>query len=132
VTVTFNVTVPPSTDGTGRQVYIAGTLDRLEPPGPAWDPGGMVLTRVDATHWTITVTGRETTQLAYKFALGSWDYVEKGSACDEIADRQLTLSYGSNGTQLGLVDTRRNKRERVGTVPTLSFCKSISAPSCRS
>ena len=40
----------------------------------------MQLTRVDATTWTITLTGKETTQIEYKFALGSWDYVEKGAA----------------------------------------------------
>ncbi len=57
------------------------------------------MTRVDATHWTITLTGNESTQIEYKYTLGSWDYVEKGGSCDELANRQLTLSYGSNGTQ---------------------------------
>jgi glycosidase/fibronectin type 3 domain-containing protein len=100
VTLVFNVTVPASTDGTGRSVYIAGFLDRLDPPGPQWDPGGKVLTRVDATHWTITLYGKETTQIEYKYALGSWDFVEKDASCGEIANRQLTLSYGANGTQI--------------------------------
>jgi hypothetical protein len=45
------------------------------------------------------LTGKEGTQIEYKYALGSWDYVEKGAACDEIGNRQLTLSYGSTGTQ---------------------------------
>ncbi|MGW8252070.1 MAG: alpha-amylase family glycosyl hydrolase, partial [Anaerolineales bacterium] len=99
VTLTFNVTVPATTDATGRGVYIAGFLDRLDGSLPQWDPGGVVLTRVDATHWTITLTGKESVQIEYKYALGSWDYVEKGAACDEIANRQLTLSYGSSGTQ---------------------------------
>lgn len=100
VTLVFNVTVPTSTDGTGRSVYIAGTLDRLDGNLPQWDPGGVVLTRVDATHWTITLSGKEGTQIEYKYTLGSWDYVEKGASCDEIANRQLTLSYGSTGTQI--------------------------------
>jgi hypothetical protein len=91
--------VPASTDGTGRSVYIAGTLSRLDGGLPDWNPGGVVLTRVDAMTWTITLTGKETTQIAYKFTLGDWDHVEKGAACDEIADRQLTLSYGATGTQ---------------------------------
>jgi glycosidase len=99
VTLTFNVTVPASTDGTGRSVYIAGFLDRLDGNLPQWNPGGVVLTRVDSTHWRITFTGKETTQLEYKYALGSWDFVEKGAACDEISNRQLTLSYGASGTQ---------------------------------
>ena len=99
VTLKFTVTVPPTTDATGRSVYIAGFLDRLDGGLPQWNPGGVVLTRVDATHWTITLTGKETTQIEYKYTLGSWDYVEKGAACDEIANRQLTLSYGANGVQ---------------------------------
>lgn len=99
VSLVFNVTVPASTDGTGRSVYIAGQLSRLDGGLPDWNPGGVVLMRVDATTWTITLTGKETTQIAYKFTLGDWDHVEKGAACDEITDRQLTLSYGVTGTQ---------------------------------
>ncbi len=99
VTLVFNVTVPATTDGTGRSVYIAGSLNRLDGGLPEWDPAGVVLTRVDATHWTITLTGKESTQIEYKYALGSWDFVEKDGACGEIANRQLTLSYGATGTQ---------------------------------
>ena len=99
VTLVFTVEVPASTDGTGRSVYIAGTLSRLDSSLPDWNPGGVVLTRVDATHWTITLTGSESTQIEYKYALGSWDYVEKDGSCGEIANRQLTLTYGANGTQ---------------------------------
>ncbi len=100
VTITLNVTVPTSTDGTGKNVYIAGFLDRLDGGLPQWDPAGVSLTRIDATHWTITLTGKETTQIEYKYALGAWDFVEKDSACGEIANRTLTLSYGSNGIQM--------------------------------
>lgn len=101
VRVVFDLTVPPPVeDAVGRSVYIAGTLDRLNPPGPAWDPGGVVLTRVDDTHWTVTLNGIEGTQLEYKYTLGSWDFVEKDAACGEIANRQLTLAYGSNGTHV--------------------------------
>ena len=70
MTLVFNVTVPATTDATGRSVYIAGFLDRLDGGLPQWNPGGVVLTRVDATHWTITLTGKETTQIEYKYALG--------------------------------------------------------------
>jgi glycosidase/fibronectin type 3 domain-containing protein len=97
VTLIFTVTVPSTTDGTGRSVYIAGFLDRLHGGLPQWDPAGVVLTRVDATHWTITLTGDEGVQIEYKYTLGSWDYVEKDGACGEIANRQLTLSYGVDG-----------------------------------
>lgn len=100
VTVQINLTVPASTDATGRQVYIAGFLDRLDGGLPQWNPGGVQLTRVDATHHTITLTGREGTQIEYKYALGSWDYVEKDGACGEVANRPLTLTYGTTGTQV--------------------------------
>jgi hypothetical protein len=100
VTLTFNVTVPAATDDTGRSVYIAGFLDRLDGGHPQWDPGGVALTRVDATTWTIMFTGREGTQIEYKYALGSWDYVEKDGICAETGNRQLTLSYGATGTQV--------------------------------
>jgi glycosidase/fibronectin type 3 domain-containing protein len=99
VDVTFEVTVPPSTDATGRTVHIAGTLSRLQGGLPDWDPGAVALTREDATHWHVTLHGYEGTQLEYKYTLGDWDHVEKGSACDEIANRTLTLTYGANGAQ---------------------------------
>jgi hypothetical protein len=100
VSVVFNVTVPATTDSTGRQVYIAGTLSRLDGGLPDWNPGGVTLTRVDATHWTITLTGREGTQIEYKYTLGDWEHVEKGASCEELSNRQLTLNYGTNGTQV--------------------------------
>ncbi len=109
VTLVFNVTVPASTDGTGLAVHIAGFLDRLDGGYPQWDPAATSLTRVDATHWTMTFTGLEATQLEYKYTLGSWDSVEKDGACGEIANRQLTLSYGSTGTQT-VNDTVENWR----------------------
>ena len=99
VTVVFNVTVPATTDGTGRSVYIAGSLSGLDGNLPDWNPGAAELTRVDATHWTITLTGKEGTQIEYKYALVDWDHVEKDDACGEISNRQLTLTYGGTGTQ---------------------------------
>ena len=100
VTLTFNLTVPATTDP--RSVHIAGFLDRLDGGLPQWDPGAAAarLTRVDATHWTITFTGKEGVQLEYKYALGSWDFVEKDGSCGETANRQLTLAWGTNGTHV--------------------------------
>jgi hypothetical protein len=100
VTLTFNVTVPDTTDATGRDVNIAGFLDRLDGGWPQWTPDGAPLTRVDTTHWTITFTGTEATQLEYKYVLEQWEYVEKDGGCGEIANRQLTLSWGTDGTQV--------------------------------
>lgn len=109
VTLNFTVTVPATTDATGMNVYIAGTLDRLDGGLPQWNPGGVVLTRVDATHWAVTLTGKEGVQIEYKYALGSWDYVEKDAACGEISNRMLTLSYGSTGV-MDVNDTVSNWR----------------------
>jgi hypothetical protein len=99
VSVVFTVTVPATTDATGRQVYVAGTLSRLDGGLPDWNPGGVVMRRTDGTHWTITLSGVEGTQVEYKYTLGDWDHVEKDGSCGEIANRQLTLTYGSSGTQ---------------------------------
>jgi glycosidase len=95
VAVTFNITVPASTDGTGRIVHIAGDFP---PPYPQWDPTALPATRVDATHWTITLNLLDGTDRQYKYALGDWNYVEKGGSCEEIGNRQLTVN-GSGGTQ---------------------------------
>ena len=65
--------------------------------------------------WTITFTGLETTPIEYKYALGSWDYVEKDGTCSEIGNRQLTLAYGTTGTQ-NVNDTVLNWRG-TGTCP---------------
>ena len=101
VTVVFTVEVPATTDATGLEVHIAGTMSRFNGGYPDWSPGeaALTFTRLDATHWTITLTGLEGTQIEYKYALGSWDYVEKGASCDELGNRLLTLAYGDTGTQ---------------------------------
>ncbi len=67
------------------------------------------MTRLDATHWTITLHGVEGTQLQYTYTLGDWDHVEKDGACGEVANRLLTLSYGAGGTQ-SVSDTVLNWR----------------------
>ena len=109
VNLTFSVTVPAATDATGRLVYIAGFIDRLDGGHPQWDPGGTSLTRVDATHWTITFTGKEGVQLEYKYTLGDWEHVEKDGACGEIGNRLLTLAWGTDGNQV-VSDTVENWR----------------------
>ena len=69
-----------------------------------WDPGGTPMTRVDATHWTITLSLDEGYVMEYKYALGSWDYVEKDNACGEISNRRLAILYGADGT-MAVADT---------------------------
>jgi hypothetical protein len=116
VTITFNVTVPSYTDASGKAVHIAGTLSALNGGYPDWDPGAVTLTKVDSAHWTITFNGNETVQIQYKYTLGSWDYVEKDNACGEINNRQITLSYGTNGTQTvnDIVQNWRNSNQFGG------------------
>jgi Starch binding domain len=96
--------VPATTDATGRPVHIAGSFPA---PYPQWDPASLPMTRVDATHWTITLDILEGTNVEYKYALGDWDHVEKGGACEEINNRTLTV--GSSPTQT-VSDTVANWR----------------------
>jgi len=96
VAVTFNITVPANTDGSGRTVHIAGSFP---PPYPQWDPASNPATRIDATHWTVTLNMLDGTQIDYKYALGDWNYVEKGASCDELGNRNLVVVSGPGGTQ---------------------------------
>ena len=74
VGVTYNVTVPAGT----KACYIAGEMN-------AWSHTEM--TKVDETHYTITIA-EATTAMKYKYCSGpSWDYVEKDANGEEIADR---------------------------------------------
>ncbi|GIV72088.1 MULTISPECIES: alpha-amylase family glycosyl hydrolase [Caldilinea] len=98
VSVTFNVTTPATTPADAT-VYIAGTLNRLDGGLPEWNPGGVSMTQIGPNAWRITLTGKEGVQLEYKYTLGSWNFVEKGAACEELANRQLTLVYGTDGQQ---------------------------------
>jgi hypothetical protein len=100
VTLVFNVMVPDWTPN-DRSVHIAGTLSRLDGGYPDWNSSAVSLSPSGTNQWTITFTGLEGTLIEYKYTLGSPDFfdVEKGAACDEITNRQVTLSYGATGTQ---------------------------------
>ena len=133
VTLIFNVTVPATTDATGRSVYIAGFLDRLDGGLPQWNPGGVVLTRVDATHWTITLTGKETTQIEYKYTLGDLGSCREGRhlrrdrqppAHAELrqhrhADRQR---YGAELAQRGALRQLIQLTDRITNTPREPCC----------
>ena len=72
--VTYNVTVPAGT----KACYIAGEMN-------AWSHTEM--TKVDETHYTITIA-EATTAMKYKYCSGpGWEYVEKDANGEEIADR---------------------------------------------
>jgi glycosidase len=108
VQVTFHVTVPTWTPG-GSTVYIAGSLHLLNGGLPEWDPGGVSMTQDGPDTWVITLSGFEGTNIEYKYTLGSWDFVEKGGACEEISNRSLVLDYGSDGN-MPVFDTVPNWR----------------------
>ena len=95
VTVTFSVTVPATTPG-DKTVFIVGN----HPTICNWcNPHTVALTKVNATTWSIDLNFLETTQLLWKYTLGSWDFVEKGAACEELGNREATIS-GVGATQL--------------------------------
>ena len=94
VAVTFQVRVPDYTPGT---VYIAGNLPGL----PQWSPGATPMTKVsdDPDLWEITLNIPDGTQGEYKYTRGSWDTVEQWGAISGLANRHVTVSYGTTGTQ---------------------------------
>lgn len=78
-TVTYNVTVPAETPA----CYIAGEMT-----GWSFTP----MTKVDDTHYTITIEGAEKTN-KYKYTCDEgWDYVEKKADGSDISDRTWTES----------------------------------------
>ncbi|MGH2542649.1 MAG: Ig-like domain-containing protein, partial [Ardenticatenaceae bacterium] len=94
VAVTFNVTVPDFTPGT---VHIVGN----QPEIGNWDPGAVPMTQVGSNQWTITIDFLDGTLLEYKFTRGNWETVEKeADGNTEIPNRQLTVDYGTTGTQI--------------------------------
>jgi glycosidase/fibronectin type 3 domain-containing protein len=93
VSVTFLVGVPAYTPGT---VYIVGDLPELGP----WNPGLVPMTQVDATTWTHTLDILDGTAVEYKFTRGNWETVESWGEITGLANRSMTVSYGSDGTQL--------------------------------
>lgn len=101
IPVTFVVTVPDYTkDGPG-DLYLAGDLGAEDLP--FWDPAGVVMQQVDDRHWTVTIELPEGATIQYKYARGTWNAVEKGTECEEIANRMLTVEVPEGQTEL-LVD----------------------------
>ncbi len=97
VTVTFNVTVPTFTPP-GDTICIPGDNARLM--GSTWTPSTLPMTKVDATHWTETVTVADGTHLQYKYTrCTSWNVVEWWGSITGTANRQLDINYGATGIQ---------------------------------
>jgi hypothetical protein len=100
VLVTFNASLPDTTPP-DDDIYMGGSFN-------GWDPAGTLMARTDLFA-TVTLTLDEGTQIQYKYTRGSWTYVEKGAACEEIANRTATIVYGADGT-MALDDTVLNWR----------------------
>ena len=74
IELTYNVTVPAGT----KKCYIAGEMN-------SW--AFQEMTKIDETHYTITIEGAEKTH-KYKYTCGEgWDYVEKKADGSDIGDR---------------------------------------------
>lgn len=96
VAVTFNVTVPAYSVGTlyfSRDVNEDGTLG-------GWNPAGEALTKIDATHYSVTLTILDGTTAEYKITRGNWETVEKeADGNSEIPNRSVLVAYGESGAQ---------------------------------
>lgn len=93
VSTTFRIGVPDYTPGT---VFIVGDLDAFGP----WNPGLVPMTQLDATTWEYTLDILDGTQMQYKFTRGNWETVEAWGNIVGLTNRELTIDYGDDGTQL--------------------------------
>ena len=91
-TETFNVTVPVNTAASGDGVYLDGDFSVLGQGGGDWAASGLAMTKVDDTHYTLTVSASSAAGLQYKYVLGaSWNNVEETAACGYVANRSVTV-----------------------------------------
>ena len=114
VGVTYNVTVPAGTNA----CYIAGEMN-------AWSHTEM--TKVDETHYTITIA-EATTAMKYKYCSGpGWDYVEKDANGEEIADR----TYSENdvvATWLAVYNPSGEEPGEDPVEPTVGVTYNVTVP----
>lgn len=98
--LTYNVTVPAGTSA----CYIAGDMN-------GWNFTEM--TKVNNTHFTITIEGA-TTDMTYKYCSGpAWDYVEKDAYGNEISAR----TYSTND----VVESWANIYQPLPTTPASDY-----------
>jgi glycosidase/chitodextrinase len=106
VDVTFVVT-PPANTPAGKSISIAGN----QPQICNWcNEHTVTLTKGDDGKWRITLTFDEGTVVEYKYTLGTWDFVEKGTQCDEIANRKITVAPSGDEATMTVDDTVKNWR----------------------
>ena len=65
----------------------------------ARNPGATAMTRVDRSHWTITLPFEDGQHPQYKYTRGTWDAVEKDAGCGEIPNRTVEVDFGGGGAQ---------------------------------
>jgi hypothetical protein len=94
VNVTFRVLVPAETPP-GDTVFIAGGTQPLE-----WNPGKVPMAKVGTNLWEVTLQFLDGTNLEYKFTRGSWEKVEWWGSIVSVANRRVSISYGTTGNQL--------------------------------
>ena len=96
VSVTFNVDVPAYTPG---EVYIVGDHQKLG----SWDPGKVLMTRVNSNTWSITFDFQEGVLLEYKFTRGNYAWLDVEKAADgnlDIPNRTLLVEADSSGVMI--------------------------------
>jgi glycosidase/fibronectin type 3 domain-containing protein len=99
VTVTWRVTVPEWTDLAGPYtVYVAGDSSAVF--GATWNPNAQPLTHVEDDVWEFTTLVNDGTPLEYKYTRGDWERVEWWGTLTGFANREVTIDYGVDGTQL--------------------------------
>lgn len=99
------VTVPANTPSADT-VYLSGdfsTLGTGTSSANDWNAALYPMTRVDATHWALTVTAVPGTTLSYKYTLGSWGNGEESAGCGYVGNRSFAFqgagtSYPANDT----------------------------------
>lgn len=95
-TETIAVTVPADTPASA-QVYLAGNLSVLGGGQGDWAANGVLMSRVDATHFTASVSAANaSTTLQYKYTLnGTWSNNEETGSCGYVQNRSLTVNGGT-------------------------------------
>lgn len=80
-------------------VHVAGDFKSGD-AYPTWDPAApnMMLENLGGDQYAITLEFQEGISIDYKFVRGTWDAVEKGVDCEEIANRVVTIGLDSLGT----------------------------------
>ncbi len=90
--VTFFVQHVPAATPAHAALYVAGDFNGWNPGDPAYR-----LTEDSSGTYRITLKARpEGTPIQFKFTRGSWETVEKGSAGEELQNRQFV--YGNKDT----------------------------------